>query len=376
MTSLWNLPRLPLTGIYLEKSDNYKFENFHDEELLYCANCTHMQLSNAVDPNLLYQETYTHRTSESQISTSGNVFLENVIRKILAGSKVGQILEIGCNDGLLLSKINDLAFKLCGFDPVLEADVYPKENVKLVGGYGEDIDYEKILDQKVDLVITAHTFEHIQDPRTTLSRLAPYLATDSDFIIEVPSSVSMVNQGRLDQVFPQHINHYTPKSLESLMSSYGFKLADIVHNFKYWGGTQVLWFTRKKNVTERKSNYVLDELRVKQAIALFESSMKLVSNQLNHGDFTRIGLGAAQMLPILKYHIGDAFLSLTCVVDDNPQRVGKYFPSIELPIVSAHSIADNANLQILITALDSSKALVRKALEMQATSVVVPNGLI
>lgn len=376
MLSLWDLPQLPLTGIYVSEWNSYSFENYHDESLLFCKVCTHLQLSNAVDSKLLYQETYSHRTSSSEISTRGNAFLEGYIRKAAGERQFEQILEIGCNDGLLLRQISDLSKHLSGFDPVLDQAMQSNGNVRLAGGFGETIEYSGLLESPIDLVLSAHTFEHIQDPRITIQRLEPYLSAKAEFIIEVPSSISMINQARLDQVFPQHVNHYTPESMSALLSPLGFKLMEVVHNYKYWGGTQILRFTRNSIHASIGASRALKENDILDAISHFKDSMRLVATQLQHGEFQRVALGAAQMLPILNYHIGEIFQDLDCILDDNPARAGKFFPGIEIPICTPADFKTDKELQILITALDSSKALVPRALEIGASSVIIPVGII
>jgi hypothetical protein len=104
--------------------------------------------------------------------------------------------------------------------------------------------------------------------------------------------------------------------------------------------------------------------------------MELVATQLQHGEFQRVGLGAAQMLPILDYHIGEIFRDLEFIVDDNPDRAGKYFPGLNVPICTPENIRSDKDLQILLTALDSGKALVPRAIELGASNIIVPAGII
>lgn len=375
LNNVWELPGLPLTGIYVPGASEYDFENFHDEALQFCLECTHMQLSNPVDPALLYLETYTHRTSVSPISSVGNEFLERQIRRFTEEKKPRQILEIGCNDGLLLSKIRDVAENLAGFDPVLPDDLETVGNVSLIGGFGETVNYDSFLSEKIDFIISAHTFEHIVDPRTTLQRIQPFLAEHFDFVIEVPSSVSMVNQVRMDQVFPQHVNYYSPESLAQLMLPLGLHLAEIQHNYRYWGGTQILLFSNYRS--SRAMPQRLDKGSVESSVSTFRGTMTAASTQLGHGDFSnRFALGAAQMLPIIAYHLGyETFQDkFAAIIDDNVSRQGMFFPDLRTPIVSSTDL-DLEDSQIMITALDSSKPLLQKAIAFGSPNIVLPVGI-
>ena len=68
-----DLPAFPLTGIFVRPEDRDRYPTF-DQGLLHCSACGHAQLREVVDPVYLYQETYTHRSSLSPISTRGNDF--------------------------------------------------------------------------------------------------------------------------------------------------------------------------------------------------------------------------------------------------------------------------------------------------------------
>jgi hypothetical protein len=375
MRIAWDLPMLPLTGIYVDDPENYGFDNFHDEALLFCSNCEHMQLSKAVDPGLLYLETYSHRTSQSPISTAGNIFFKEQMSVLLGERRYRQVLEIGCNDGLLLRSVCELADNLAGFDPVLEDEIQEYKNVKFLGGFGETIDYEGLIQEKIDLVVSAHTFEHIVDPRVTLTRLTPFLAKEFDLLIEVPSSISMVDQIRLDQVFPQHVNYYSPSSMQALFAPLGLSLVGLVRNFRYWGGTQILHFSNRTGVTPSDSPR-LDFEKVVSSIQMFEGAVRSSATQLSHGDFIRYAYGAAQMLPILGYHLGEVFEEkLTGILDSNPSRIGRYFPSINVPIINSATVNFSGS-QILVTALDSAKAIVPKAIDGGAVSIIVTAGIL
>lgn len=371
----WDLPNLPLTGIYVDSPESYEFDNFHDESLLFCPRCNHMQLSNAVNPDLLYLETYSHRTSQSPISTAGNAFFKDQMSLLLGERRYRQVLEIGCNDGLLLRSVCELADNLSGFDPVLEDSILEYKNVRFLGGFGETIDYEGLIKEKIDLVVSAHTFEHIVDPRITLSRLVPFLAKEFDVLIEVPSSISMVDQIRMDQVFPQHVNYYSPSSMQALFAPMGLSLVGLVRNYRYWGGTQILHFSNRNGITPFNSPR-LDFESVASSIEKFEGAVRTSVTQLSHGDLSRFAFGAAQMLPILAYHFGEVFeQKLTGILDGNSSRIGKYFPSINLPIINA-ATSNFSGSQILVTALDSAKAIVPQAIDGGAVSIIVPVGIL
>jgi hypothetical protein len=373
LLNLWELPKLPLTGIYFDSLQVPSFEYYHDQNLLYCENCTHLQLSKIVDPDLLYLETYTHRTSQSQISKSGNEFLLEFIQgKKFQGKE--QILEIGCNDVYLLENLENVAKNRVGIDPIFSSEVKQlAPGFKVKGGFAETVDYSDLFDKPIDLIISAHTFEHIVDPIKSLVNLKNYVSRKLDFIIEVPSSIRMFDQLRLDQIFSQHINYYSPYSMSKLMSHLNLDLVDIAYNFSYWGGTQILHFSNYQKKNELCAEKISAD-QIREAIMNFSNDIQSLRFKIRNAPNRILAYGAAQMLPILQYHLGDDFDSVSEIFDDNPERIGKYYPYLDKKIRSLDSFKFEPDDMVIVTALDSCKPLVKRLLEKQIKLLTIPIG--
>jgi len=373
---VWDLPKLPLTGIYVgDEMDVWGDttpDYFHDQALLHCKSCGHGQLKNQVDAEFLYHETYSHRTSESTISTRGNQFFFQFIVEELQSRPVTQALEIGCNDLFLLESLGSIARFRAGIDPIWPREVSTLGNgIRLSGDFAESVDYSGLVDEPIDLVVTAHTFEHIMNPRLALDQIAPYLSKKCSFFIEVPSAERMTDQARLDQVFSQHVQYYSVSSLIELMRPYGFSLRSLKYNFSYWGGTQLLHFSNEGCFKEVSHSTDID---YRQAIQSFESGMNTTRHQLTSATSPLYAFGAAQMLPILSYHIGEPFELVTSILDDNPSRQGKRFPYCLTPIVSPSQVINIQDATILITALDSARILMGSAFQLGFRSILLPIG--
>ena len=374
MEVTWNLPRLPLTGIFVDPHSQIDFQYFHDQELQFCTFCSHLQLSKVVDPELLYLETYTHRTSTSPISKSGNEFLLKTILEKQFKDKE-QILEIGCNDIYLLKSLRTVSKNRAGIDPIFDdKKIEIEPGIFVHGGFAENIEYTNLIEKPVDLVISAHTFEHIVDPIKSLRNLKPYLAEKVDFIIEVPSSIRMIEQVRLDQVFSQHINYYSPKSISKLMEILNLEFVDIKYNYSYWGGTQILHFSNYNSTSVNELPALSKEI-LSNSIDNFLREIEVVKFKIKNSPGRVFAYGAAQMLPILKYHLGETFDLIDEILDDNPERVGKIYPFSDNQIIKPFEIYEHKQGDTLvITALDSAKILTSKLLSKGVNLIIVPIG--
>ena len=375
---VWELPDFPLTGIYVDNSEKIDFQNEHDQQLQFCPNCTHAQLGNQIDPSFLYRETYTHRTSESPISSAGNRYLLDFIKKITGTRKFNQILEIGCNDLFLLENLKDRSINQAGIDPIwTDGITYSDSGVRLWGGFAETTDYDSLLESKVDLLISAHTFEHVVDPLKVLESLQGRTSEDCLLIIEVPSAERMIEQGRLDQVFNQHVNYYSVNSLRKLFEPLGFSLVELDYNFAYWGGTQLLVFSRATATQDFQNFPLISTQEYLESIRIFSNSMESASRKIEESRGGVYLYGAAQMLPTLLYHFSaKAKKKIISIIDDNPSRQNKQFPNLDLEIVSSSQVGDLSKSVVVLGALDSSRPILKSLLEISPRTIILPVGLI
>ena len=110
---------------------------------------------------------------------------------------------------------------------------------------------------------------------------------------------------------------------------------------------------------------------------LFKKSMQSMNEYLNSlSDEKVYGYGAALMLPILCYHLGNELKCLECIIDDDPQKEG--FSYINLPVLIRHSsyIEDWRNSIFLITALDHIRKITAKLLKLSPRRILIPLNLI
>lgn len=369
---IFEAPSLPLTGIYLPKKSSEVLPTF-DQMLMFCKECGHGQLRNLIDPSILYDETYTHRTSTSTIATKGNDFFYEQLLRITKGRKYKTLLEVGCNDLYLLQKTQGLAAKKIGIDPIWNGrDHELNSSTMVLGRFIEQLDVKADIGFKPDLVLSAHTFEHVHDIYGQLSTLVDLADDGCLFVIEIPSFDSLVRQRRFDQVFHQHIQYTSLSSMRSLVSRLGCSFLGHTFNYGYWGGTLLFWFEKSKsNQNKGLEGFELQNLEViKKGFVDFKYSIEAVINQAANLNEKCYGFGAAQMLPILAYHMNSSLDFMESILDDNLDRCGNYLPGITPSIRSAN--IDIQDAVVMITALDSTRAILRRLLEKSPRRIIIP----
>ena len=149
-----------------------------------------------------------------------------------------RILDVGCGAGNLLYSLNEMSFKdLMGVDPYMGGDVIDG-NVKIL----KKTIHELPDDQKFDLVMSNHSFEHISDQLETLSKISKILSENGVCLIRIPVKTEYiwnrygVNWVQIDA--PRHFFLHTLKSFELLVEKSGLSIQDVIFDsteFQFWG---------------------------------------------------------------------------------------------------------------------------------------------
>jgi hypothetical protein len=118
-----DLGNMPLAGGFLQKKD-FKKEKLYPLQISFCKNCFLLQSVNVIDKDTLFKEYFYH---SSAIQTLQNHFLQIAldIKKRMQKKKNAFVLEIGCNDGVLIDTLSKSGVKVLGADPATNV-VSPK----------------------------------------------------------------------------------------------------------------------------------------------------------------------------------------------------------------------------------------------------------
>ncbi|MBI3252528.1 MAG: methyltransferase domain-containing protein [Candidatus Omnitrophica bacterium] len=372
-----DLPQFPLTGIYVDRPRPECYPVF-DQMLALCEDCGHAQLSNVIDPEYLYVQTYSHRSSRSAIARQGNDFFYSFLKGFLARRTFHTVAEIGCNDLYLLKKIQTKAKRLVGIDPIWKDRPLKEGKIRVLGKFADEVDLKNEMGDRPDLVISAHTFEHMADPRKVLEAWVKYASDRALFVIEVPAFETLLAASRFDQVFHQHLQYFSVASFCRLIEAVGGRYVAHTFNHQYWNGTLLIAFEKGKSGSGGvfpPNSPVPSAAQVRHRHDLFKQRMEQTVDFVQNVGGPLYGYGGAQMVPTLAYHLKSDLGFLECILDDDPGRDGLCYPALAVKIRKPWPGILWGSANILITALDSARPIMRRLLGLGPKSVFLPAGV-
>jgi hypothetical protein len=154
------------------------------------------------------------------------------------------------------------------------------------------------------------------------------------------------------------------------------------YNYSYWLGTMMVAFRKPERHSPPATSgsaepppITRDEIL--QRFAHYHQSIECVGTALKHlirQGIPAVGFGAAQMVPALAYHLKSDFACLEAILDDNPDKAGRTYPSIAATIRSASDYPDLQDYAVLLTALDSARPILNRVTSLRARYIIAPNN--
>lgn len=370
-----DLPVLPLTDTYCRESIADPLPGI-DQRLLYCQSCGHGQLETLIAPAVLYGSNYCFRTSSSATARKGTEFFLSVIDEAAPGRQFRCVLDLGCNDLFLLNLLKDRAEFRVGIDPVWQGREGEREDMSIhvFGKNFEDVDLGA-LPAKPDLIVCRHTLEHIADPRRVVQALMGIAADDALFVFEVPGFDGLIQRFRFDQVFHQHAQYFTLASFLKLLETVGGR--HLLHRFNFhdWGAMAVAFV--RGDASTRTEARLWSNTEINARYGLFQKQMQTAGELLAFcAGAPLYGYGAAQMLPVLGYHMGTDFSELIAVLDDDASKDGVGYWNLPVKILLSGKVTDLHEAAVLITAVDNVQPIMKKLLTSRPRHIIHPLNII
>jgi 2-polyprenyl-3-methyl-5-hydroxy-6-metoxy-1,4-benzoquinol methylase len=145
----------------------------------------------------------------------------------------GRLLDIGCSWGSFAAKMTRYGWEVHGIEINKKAVEYAKNTLGLNNIFNGFFDEYKCPEDFFDVVHMSMALEHIHEPAECLNRVYKFLKKGGQLILSVPdiSGFEARIYGKYAYTLhvPQHLNHFSPVTIKSMLNKTGFTVKKIVH---------------------------------------------------------------------------------------------------------------------------------------------------
>ena len=243
-----DLGQQPLCDTLLTKEMLNQQEAKYPLRMFWCEECSLAQIDYCVDGSVVYHPDYPYRTG----ITKELVEYQNSISKSLISKynlkQGGFVVDLGSNDGTLLTGFKERGIKVLGVEPTNIAKIANQNGVETIQKFFtvEIANEIKNKHGEASLILATNMFAHMATIGEVVSGIELLLKDDGVFVFENHYLLDVIQGGQFDTIYHEHLRTYSLKSLIKLFSYYDFTITDVERGSRYGGNIRV-HVTKGKN---------------------------------------------------------------------------------------------------------------------------------
>jgi len=332
--------------------------------LLYCSQCELVQLGLAVDPVIIFPPEYPYTSGMTKLLRDNFAELYAESSKMLALGKDDLIVDIGSNDGTLISNFQNGGHRILGIEPTDIAKIANGRGIPTLQRYfSKEVAREvKAKHGAAKAVTAANCFAHIEDVHAIVDAILEMLAPDGAFISESHYLIGLLDRLQYDTIYHEHLRYYSVGSLKHLLEMHGLEVFH-ARPIPSHGGSIRVYAARKGTRPVMPSvRQMLDgEPRgaaMRQRLAVFRNAVMLsklrllaMIRDIKEKGGRIVGISAPSRASTLVNYVGldEAIIDYVCEIEGS-LKIGKYMPGTLIPVVEeSRMFADQPECAIIFS---------------------------
>lgn len=323
-------------------------------DLLHCRNCDLVQLGLAVDPAIIFPPEYPYTSGTTKLLRDNFADLHRESAAMLGLGADDLVVDIGSNDGTLLSNFKAGGHRVLGIEPTDVGDLANTRGIPTLKRYfGPEVAREVKRDYgPASLVTAANCFAHIEDVHSIVDGIVEMLKDDGAFVSESHYLIPLLDTLQYDTIYHEHLRYYSVASLKHLLEMHGLEIFH-AHPIPSHGGSIRVYAARHGSHTVQDSvrRMLSAEPRgeaLGKRLAAFRrdvvlSKLRLMSmlRDLKEKGARVAGISAPSRASTLVNYVGldEALIDYVCEIPGS-LKIGKYMPGTQIPVVDEARLFD------------------------------------
>ncbi|MCK9917972.1 class I SAM-dependent methyltransferase [Microbacteriaceae bacterium K1510] len=324
-------------------------------DVYMCEDCGHVQHLDVINPEVLW-DSYTYFSGNAKGMPE---HFQQMADKIIAKSEPpagSLVIDIGSNDGSLLKPFKQAGHRVLGIDPATDAAQRANDaGIQTITSLMTRDLARKIREEHgpAQVICAFNVFAHADDLGEMVDCVRTMLAPDGLFFFEAQYLLDILDGVLIATIFHEHMSHHSVKPLIPFLDRHGLELIAVERERKIQHGSLIGTVQLKggKRPVEASVGQLLAleaerHLSDLQTLRDFDAKVKQLRDRTANltakwkQEGAKIaGYGAARSGPTLISQLGLAG-KIDYIVDDHPQKVGKYETGDGIPVVPTSQLCE------------------------------------
>ncbi len=256
-----NLGKHPFSNSFLKYNEIKKEKKFPLVVVL-CKNCGLSQLSIIPNTKFIFSR-YDYLSSSSKALSN---HYRKLVNKLLEKYKIlpkDTVLDIGCNDGVLLQHYPKNFTNIIGIEPSDASKHIKQKRIKLLNkffNYKTSKEYLKKF-RKPKVVTITNVLAQISDLNQFTKSLQNLISKETLIALEFPYLPYMIEKGLFDLIYHEHLSYFSLTPLKFLFKKFGIKIINFEKINFGASGPALRLFLSKENSKHRISKKVIKQIK-------------------------------------------------------------------------------------------------------------------
>ena len=314
--------------------------------LIFCDNCTTVQLGEDVDPDYLFSQylwvTGTSKTAEKYSYKFAKKALDKLDN---LKNNVPYVVEIASNDGTFLRRFIEKGCNILGIDPAKNIAKDASNNgVPTIPKFFNVNLAKKLIekDGQADIIFARNVIPHVKDIHPVIEGISTFLKEDGVGIIEFHNVGLVLDELHYDYIYHEHLFYFSLKTINGLLHMHDLYIYDLMYS-PISGGSWVVYFSKNKKPKSKKL-LEIEKKELYNQLNKFSRWKEFSDSVLSHADRIKEvvfnkgkkipAYGASARSSTLLNFCGINSEHISVIIDKNPLKEGLYTAGSNIPIVS------------------------------------------
>jgi len=341
-----------LGNLYLSTFVSRKGENIGRApvDLVWCDQCTLVQLKHTAPQELMYSRQYWYRSGLNKIIIDDLKEITSVAQHMVVLNKGDIVLDIGANDGTLLSFYPKDIVKI-GCEPAINLQTEVNKHADtLIDDFWQ---YEKwkhlFSDKKAKIITAIGMFYDMDDPGQFIIDAVKALDKEGIFIAQLMTAKQMLEKNDVGNLCHEHLEFYSYASLKYLFEKNGLEIFKVEENAINGGSYRLFARHYKTGSIEylesiSKEDYMAFAERIEKNK---ETCVRNIKELVKQGKKVYIYGASTKGNTILQYYELTPEL-IKGAAEIHPEKIGKYTVATHIPIVKEEDAKKDADYFLVL----------------------------
>jgi NDP-4-keto-2,6-dideoxyhexose 3-C-methyltransferase len=312
--------------------------------------CGLVQLHHTYSASEMYGDNYGYRSSLNRTMVNHLRDINKLVTGRVALSPGDVVLDIGSNDGTLLSFYPENGPLLVGMDPTAgRFRGYYRTDAKLVVDFfSADRFFTATAGQKAKIVTSIAMFYDLPSPLAFMQQIAQVLADDGIWHFEQSYLPAMLQADAYDTVCHEHLEYYSLRQIAWMAERSGLKILDAALNDTNGGSFAVT--AAKKASSHTASQGTIGRMLAQESAAGLDTQapyeafarrvtahrtqLRNLLADLKSKGKSILGYGASTKGNVILQYCNLGPSDLPAIAEVNKDKFGHFTPGTHIPIIS------------------------------------------